>query len=269
MNVWSTYSESLVVMLVLGIVTWVYSLYKSDVSIVDSLWSIMFLAAGVYVLSAAPETSWRNYLLLFMLAVWALRLSVFLTIRNWGKPEDRRYQQIRASNSPNFGFKSLFIVFGLQAVIAWVVFLGLLPVLYNPTSAIPLDVLAVSIWATGVLIETVADFQLHTFSSKASNQGKVLDTGVWRYSRHPNYFGEFLVWWGFFLMAAGSGYWWTIVSPLVMTLLLFKVSGVGLMEKDIENRRPGYRAYANRTNTFFPWYPKSHTNIKLEVVNHD
>ena len=266
---WNVYLDSLVVMLVLGFATWLYSLYKRDVSIVDSLWSIMFLAASIYVVSAAPETTWRTGLLLFMVAVWALRLSIFLTIRNWGEPEDRRYQQIRANNSPNFGFKSLFIIFTLQAVIAWVVFLGLLPALYNPTASIPLDVIAVGIWAAGVLIESAADYQLYAFSRKASNRGKVLDSGVWRYTRHPNYFGEFLVWWGFFLIAAGSGYWWAIIAPLVMTLLLLKVSGVGLMEKGIESRRPGYKDYAERTNTFFPWFPKTHANGKLEAINHD
>ena len=266
---WQVYIETLVLMFGLGVITWLYSLYRDDVSIVDSLWPVMFLAGSFYVLLAAPQVLARNWLVLAMVSVWAMRLSIFLTVRNWGQPEDRRYQQIRSNNSPHFGFKSLYIVFGLQAMIAWLVFFGLLPLLYKTAQFNLLDAIAIVMWFVGMVFESLADFQLHRFNRNPSNHGKVLDTGLWRYTRHPNYFGEFLVWWAFFLMAAGSGYWWCILSPVIMTALLLKVSGVGLMEKGMDGRRPGYQEYAERTNTFFPWHSKHLAAGRLEAVNHD
>jgi len=266
---WQVYAQTLGLMLTLGFLTWLYSLYRNDVSIVDSLWPVMFLAASVHVAFSSPELSAGSWLVLAMVTAWALRLSVFLTVRNWDQPEDRRYQQIRANNSPHFAYKSLYIVFGLQAVIAWLVFIGLLPLLYTTTPISSLVVIAIVLWSVGMAFESVADYQLYSFGRDTSNHGKVLDTGLWRYTRHPNYFGEFLIWWAFFLMAAASGYWWCVVSPLIMTLLLLKVSGIGLMENDIQQRRPGYQEYANRTNTFFPWFPKHRVNGQLEGVIHD
>ena len=266
---WTVYYQTLALLLGMGFVTWLYSLAKNNVNVVDSLWAVFFLAASVFVIASAPETYMLNWLVLGMVAIWTARLTGFLTIRNWGHPEDRRYQQIRSNNSPNFGVKSLYIVFGLQAVIAWVVFLGLLPILYNPITPGVLGLLGIVVWAAGVAIETMADYQLYRFSRNPSNRGSILDTGLWRYSRHPNYFGEFLVWWGFFLVAAESGYWWSIISPLIMTVLLLKVSGVGLMEKGIDSRRPGYKAYAERTSTFIPWFPGNTGNPNMEAVSHD
>ena len=249
------YLESLLVMMSLGLLTWLLSLVIKDVSIVDSLWSLMFFFAGIYVFSSSIDTTGLNWVVMILLGVWAIRLSVFLTVRNWGEPEDRRYQQIRANNSPNFEFKSLFVVFWLQAFIAWVVFSGLLPGLYEAKALHWLDVVAILIWLSGFLFETVADWQLYSFRKKAK-PGEVLSTGLWRYSRHPNYFGESLIWWAFFLMTITQGYWWVIVAPVVMTLLLLKVSGVGLMEQGITSRRPAYQDYIDRTSAFIPWFPK-------------
>lgn len=250
------YLESLLVMMSLGLLTWLASLVIKDVSTVDSLWSLMFLAAGIYVFSANSAPSLLNWLILVLLAVWALRLSIFLTVRNWGEPEDRRYQQIRANNSPNFEIKSLFIVFWLQAIIAWVVFSGLLPGLYEAKALHWLDMVAIVLWLIGFLFETLADWQLYHFR-KTAKPGEVLSTGLWRYTRHPNYFGESLIWWAFFLMTVTQGYWWVIAAPIVMTLLLLKVSGVGLMEQGITSRRPAYQDYIDRTNAFIPWFPKT------------
>ena len=216
----------------------------------QKFWPIFFLAGGIYVVLSAPEQTWRNWLVLFLVAVWALRLSIFLLLRNWGQPEDRRYREIRENNSPFFAAKSLYIVFGLQALIAWLVFIGLLPLLYQPAPFTVIDVIAVMIWIVGMLFELIADYQLYRFTRDPANRGKILDRGLWRYTRHPNYFGEFLIWWAFFVMAAASGYWWSLVSPMIITLLLFKVSGVGLMEKGMTERRPGYQQYVEQTSTF-------------------
>jgi len=262
MNILDSYLASLIVMLVLGSVTWVVSLVKKDVSIVDIIWSLLFFSAGSCLVLQSTALTAKNWLIFTLLTIWALRLAIFLAVRNWGEPEDRRYQQIRANNSPNFAFKSLFIIFTLQAVIASVVFSGLLPGLAVTADVHWLDGIAIMIWLVGFMTESMADLQLYRFK-KQSAPGDVLQSGLWRYSRHPNYFGEFLIWWAFFLMTITQGYWWVIVSPLVMTLLLLKVSGVGLMEQGITGRRPAYQSYIDRTSAFFPWFPgKDKDSIK-------
>jgi steroid 5-alpha reductase family enzyme len=197
----------------------------------------------------------RNILLIALVSIWALRLSVFLTIRNWGKEEDRRYQEIRANNEPHFGIKSLYIIFGLQGLLAWIISIPLLFALSADTDLGVIELIACVIWFVGLLFESIADYQLYRFKSDTENRGKVLDTGLWAYSRHPNYFGEFLIWWAYFLFAMSSGAWWTIFSPLLMTVLLLKVSGVSLMEKGITERRAEYRRYIASTNAFIPGKP--------------
>ena len=250
MNI-SLYVDGLLVMLLIGVITWLLSIAKKDVSIVDSIWSIMFLAAAVVFYMASDTAAWKNQLILVLVAIWAIRLAVHLTIRNWGEPEDRRYQQIRAKYDPNFALKSLGIIFVFQAVLAWIVSLPLLAAMTESTFSW-LDVVGLLLWTTGMVFESVADMQLSRFKSKPGNKGKVLDTGLWRYSRHPNYFGECLVWWGFFAFALSAGGWWTIVSPLLMTWLLLKFSGVVMLEADISERRPAYRHYIEQTNAFIP-----------------
>jgi steroid 5-alpha reductase family enzyme len=235
---------------------WLVSLPKRDVSIVDSLWPLFFLlAAAIYAL-VTPVVSPRDAIVLVLAALWALRLSVYLTRRNWGAPEDHRYRKIRARNEPNFAFKSLYLVFGLQAVLASIVALPLLAALASEAPLGALDYAGVALWAFGFVFETVADAQLARFKRDARNRGRVLEAGLWRYTRHPNYFGECCLWWGLYLIALAAGGWWSIVSPLLMTLLLLKVSGVTLLEADIAERRPSYRDYVARVNSFLPGPPR-------------
>jgi len=262
-EIWLTGFYALGIMLVMGFVTWLYSLYREDVSIVDSLWSLMFLAGALTYIIAAENFTERNVLLLVLVTIWATRLSVFLTIRNWGEEEDRRYREIRANNQPLFNLKSLYIIFGLQAALAWIISVPLLYAFSSETSIGFVEVFAACLWLIGFVFEAIADLQLYRFKSNTENKGKVLDTGLWAYSRHPNYFGEFLIWWAYFLFALSAGAWWTMFSPILMTLLLLKVSGVSLMEKGITERRSSYRQYIETTNTFFPGKPK-HNNVYLE-----
>lgn len=253
---WILWSGGLAVMLGLGFVTWLYSLVNDDVSIVDSLWSLMFLAGALYYASSADTLSPTAILMLVMVSLWSLRLALFLTLRNWGEPEDRRYREIRANNEPHFRFKSLYIVFGLQALLAWIISVPLLPVAVTSADIGVIQILALCLWLSGFLIESIADLQLYRFKSNPDNTGKVLDSGLWRYSRHPNYFGETLVWWGYYLLAVSVGAWWSVFAPLLMTFLLLKVSGVSLMEKDISGRRAAYRDYIESTNAFIPGKPR-------------
>lgn len=264
MNViWAGALYGLGIMLVIGLLGWLYSLRRQNVNIVDSLWSLMFLAGALCYAFVAGSFSSASLLLLVLVAAWALRLSIFLAVRNYGKEEDRRYQEIRANNEPNFSLKSLYIVFGLQGGLAWVISMPLLMALSAGSEIGYLELAAAGIWLLGFVIESTADQQLHRFKSNPANKGKVLDTGLWAYSRHPNYFGEFLIWWGFFLFALSAGAWWTVFSPVLMTVLLLKVSGVSLMEKDISERRAAYREYIESTNAFFPGKPRR-SHVYLE-----
>ncbi len=242
---------------VLALLAWLISSAKRDVSIIDSFWSVFIAAAGTtYVFTAATITP-RGQLLLGIVLLWAVRLCVYLTWRNHGQPEDRRYQQIRARNQPNFAFKSLYLVFGLQALLAFIVSL---PLLASATSTTPLtwlDALGALLALAGLGIEAVADQQMATFKSGAKQEGAVMDRGLWRYSRHPNYFGECCFWWGAFVIALAGGGVWTVCSPLLMTVLLLKISGVPLLEADLATRRPAYRDYVQRTSGFVLRPPKS------------
>ena len=235
---------------------WVLSVVRRDASIVDSLWSLLFLIALIVYLAAIEAPGPRSWLVTALIAVWALRLSLYITVRNHGEPEDRRYQAIRANNQPHFWLKSLFIVFLLQGLLAWVICLPALAAVGGQTSPGPLDYAGVVLWLVGMFFEVVGDYQLARFRREKQEPGAVLDRGLWRYTRHPNYFGEALLWWGIYLIAVSAGAWWTIFAPLLMTFLLLRVSGVALLEKDISDRRPAYREYIRRTNAFFPGPPR-------------
>jgi steroid 5-alpha reductase family enzyme len=243
---------ALAAVLLVALATWMVSVARRDVSIVDSLWGPMIALAPWAYLVATNQAGPRAALVLTLSSAWALRLAGHITWRNRGHGEDRRYQAIRARNQPNFAFKSLYLVFGLQGLLAWVVTLPLLAAIASPRPLGLLDAAGIAIVLFGIAFESVADWQLARFKADPGNRGRVLDTGLWRHTRHPNYFGEFCVWWGFYAIALAAGGWWAIVAPLLMSVLLLKVSGVTLLEKDIGERRPAYRDYVRRTNAFFP-----------------
>jgi steroid 5-alpha reductase family enzyme len=252
----NAYLIGLAAILAAGVLTWLISLLRKDVSIVDSLWAPMFfIAALAYALSVEAPGE-RTTLVLALVGLWALRLSGYITWRNHGEPEDRRYQQIRANNEPGFAFKSLYIVFGLQGVLAWVISLPLLAAIAGQGPLGWLDYAGVALWLIGMSFEAGGDFQLARFKADPANKGKVMDRGLWRYTRHPNYFGNACIWWGLFLIALAAGGWWAVLAPALMTFLLLKVSGVSMLEKDIHERRPEYRAYIERTNAFIPGPPR-------------
>jgi steroid 5-alpha reductase family enzyme len=261
----SIWLSGLAVLAAMGFATWLLSLPLRNVSIVDSLWSLMFLAAAIVYVRLAPE--WdvaegphelaggppqRRWLILVLVGLWALRLAAYITARNLGHGEDRRYVAIRRRNEPNFALKSLWLVFGFQVLLAWIVSLPLLGAALGSRPLGWLDYAGVALWAIGFAFEAGGDWQLARFKSDPANQGQVMDRGFWRWTRHPNYFGDFCVWWGFFLIGLSAGAWWGIVGPLIMSVLLMRVSGVTLLEKDIGKRRPGYAEYVRRTNAFFP-----------------
>ncbi len=250
------YSSLLAPVAGLMLVAWLVSLAKNDVSIVDTLWSILFLVIAAGYAWLADASGPRVVLVLALVSAWALRLSVFIAVRNHGQPEDHRYQRIRRNNEPGFRFKSVYIVFGLQGLLAWLIAMPLAAALSGSAPLGWLDLAGVVLWLTGMFFECVGDAQLARFKRDPASSGQVMDRGLWRYTRHPNYFGEFMLWWGYYLLAVAAGGWWTLLSPLLMSVLLLKVSGVALLEKDIGGRRPAYADYARRTNAFIPWRPR-------------
>ncbi len=253
---WMILFYGLLAMLAFGVIGWLVSLVRSNVTHVDSMWSLFFMVSAYTTAILSTDFNYRKATILILLSLWALRLCIYLTWRNWGPHEDSRYAVIRKNNEPNFWLKSIYIVFGLQALLAWIISSSLYAALDSPVTFNLLDYLAITLFMFGFIWEILADWQLTKFKSNPNNKGQVLNKGLWHYSRHPNYFGECCIWWAFYLFALSTGAWWAIISPILMTLLLLKVSGVSLLEQTIVDRRPAYAQYIKSTNAFFPGVPK-------------
>jgi steroid 5-alpha reductase family enzyme len=240
------------------VLVWLLSLALRDASIIDPFWGLGFVVVSVVAYFWNDPATSRTTLLVTLTSVWGIRLSAYLLWRNAGHGEDRRYQAMRAKHGPRFWWISLFTVFLLQALILWFVSwpiqVACAAGVRSPLGV--LDLFAGLLWLIGFSFETVGDWQLARFKATPANTGRVMDRGLWRFTRHPNYFGDCCVWWGLYLLAAGGGAWWTVLSPLAMTLLLLKISGVSLLEKTIADRRPDYIDYQARTNAFFPGPPR-------------
>jgi steroid 5-alpha reductase family enzyme len=247
--------------IVLGLMTalWLLSLRLRDSSIVDSFWGTGFVVANWFYFAQTPNGSEpRRWLLAALVTIWGLRLSLYILRRNWGKGEDPRYARWREESGPAWWWRSFFKVFLLQGILLWVISIPLLAAQFSasPARLTAVDGLATLLWLIGFFFEAVGDAQLARFKADPANRGKVLDRGVWRYSRHPNYFGESAMWWGYYLLAAAAGGWWTIFSPALMTFLLLRVSGVALLERSLKQAKPHYREYIENTSEFVPWFPK-------------
>ncbi len=252
---------------------WLLSLKLRDASIVDVFWGLGFVAVywvGFILAHSGTNASQpvpaRHLLVGFLVTIWGLRLAVHILLRNRGRGEDFRYARWRSEAGQAWWWRSYFKVFLLQGFILWLVSWPLLAVLAGPGSPSLrlLDLLAILVWGTGFFFEAVGDYQLRRFKKDPTNKGLLLTSGLWRYTRHPNYFGDALVWWGFYLFAAASGAWWTIFSPLIMTFLLRCISGVAMLERTLSEIKPGYAAYMANTNAFFPGRPKDIKELEIE-----
>ena len=239
---------------------WVLSVKLRDASIADVCWGSGFvLLAWLYCL-LSPTLTRRSWLVAVLITLWGARLSLHIVRRNHGNGEDPRYRAMRASHGQAFWWRSLFTVFWLQGAILWFVALPLLIAVRaaRPTELTAVDVLGVVLFAVGFGFEVAGDYQLARFKAEPSNRGHVLDRGLWRYTRHPNYFGDATLWWGLYAIAAAApGGWLTVLSPALMTFLLMRVSGVTLLEDGLKASKPGYQAYIARTPAFFPWFPRA------------
>jgi len=238
---------------------WLFSLRRRDVSGVDVQWGLAFvLLAGLGAAFGGGAPA-RRTLVLVVVALWGVRLAWHIHRRARGRAEDYRYAAMRARHGARFPWVSLFTVFLLQGALA--LWIGL-PLLWaasapRPASLGPLDALGTALFVVGFVFEAVGDAQLARFRADPDNRGKVMDRGLWRYTRHPNYFGDATLWWGFFAIAcAAPGGWRTLASPLLMTFLLVRVSGVALLEAGLAASKPGWAAYVARTSAFVPWFPR-------------
>lgn len=253
------YIGSALLLLLFFTILFVVAQILKNNAIVDSFWGPSFLLVAVYTLLASTEPGIRSYVLTAMVLIWALRLFFYITVRNWNKPEDYRYIDMRKRWGTSFPMLKAYLnVFVLQGVLSYIV--GL-PIISTNTSSVQsltmINYIGIILWIIGFLFETIGDQQLKTFKSKNENKGKLMTEGLWAYTRHPNYFGESAMWWGIFLVSlAGLSNLLFIVSPIIMTLLLLYVSGVPLLEKKYKDRED-FKAYTRRTNKFFPWFPKN------------
>jgi steroid 5-alpha reductase family enzyme len=238
--------------------TWLVSLPLRDASIVDVAWGLGFVLVAWAVRVAADGNAARQWLLVGMVTIWGIRLSAYLAWRNLGHGEDHRYQAMRRRWGPRFWWVSLVTVFALQGSLMWVVSL---PVQLGQVPQSPrlgvLAALGAIVWAVGLAFEAIGDVQLARFKADPANRQKVMDQGLWRYTRHPNYFGDACVWWGIAIVAAESGLGAIgLVGAFVMTVLLRRVSGVTLLERSLRHRREGYEDYIARTSPFVPRRPR-------------
>ncbi len=238
---------------------WLLSVAVRDASIVDGVWGLGFVVVAAVALAWGPGVFERRLLVFALVAVWGIRLSAHITRRNRGGGEDRRYRRFRARWGPRFWWVSLFTVFLLQGAIMFVVSLPIQAVGVGETPStlgVP-DAIGAAVWLLGFAFETVGDAQLTRFLTDPANRGKVMDRGLWRFTRHPNYFGDAVLWWGLGVVALPTPFGpWALLGPALMTFLLVRVSGVAMLERTIAERRPGYAAYARRTSAFVPLPPR-------------
>jgi steroid 5-alpha reductase family enzyme len=248
------------VILLLVTLLWLLSLRLKDSSIVDIFWGTGFVVtAWILFLVTQTEYMSRKWLLCTLVSLWGIRLSLYILLRNRGRGEDFRYAAWRKAAGKSWWWKSYFKVFLLQGLLMWLIAAPLWAAQFSPVPRLWTftDMLALAVWMVGFYFEAAGDWQLSKFKSDPANRGKVLNSGVWRYTRHPNYFGDAVQWWGFFLLAVAtpSGIW-TLYSPVVMTLLLLRVSGVPMLEENLKISKPGYAQYIRSTSAFFPWFPR-------------
>jgi steroid 5-alpha reductase family enzyme len=248
----------LAVVVVLG-VTFLVALRLGRHAVIDVAWGLGFVAvAATSVIASAGEGDpVRRGLVLVMTAAWGLRLATHIALRSRGQGEDPRYEELLSRAPGNPQLYALRTVYLTQGAVMWFVSLPVQVAAFETPGTGWLTWVGVLVWVVGMLFETVGDWQLTRFRNDPESRGRVLDTGLWRYTRHPNYFGDACAWWGISLVSFAA---WpgiiTVLSPLAMTWLLAKGTGKPLLEKDMSSRRPGYADYVRRTSGFVPLPPR-------------
>ncbi len=251
--------QASLIILVIVTLLWGLSVILKNVSIVDLFWGLGFVVVNSFYFFMSGEMTARKILLFTLVSLWGFRLFIYLSFRNIGNGEDFRYQEFRRNYGPErYWWFSFFQTFLLQGVLIMLVSLPLLGANLGTQSESlnGFDYVGILVWIIGFVFEAGGDYQLSQFKKNPSNKGKVLNTGFWKYTRHPNYFGDSAVWWAFALFSIAAGSYWQIIGSILMTLLIIKVSGVALLEKTLNNDKPQYNEYIQKTSSFFPWFPK-------------
>lgn len=255
------YFQSLGLILVGMSLLWIVSVFLKNVSIVDLFWGLGFVLVNAFFFFSTATYYPRQILLFVLVTIWGVRLTVYLIIRNTGKGEDFRYREFRRKyTDKRYWWISFFQTFMLQGILMWIISSALAggnrSVDEGLRSLNVVDLLGLVVWIVGFFFEVVGDYQLMVFKKDPLNKGKVLQTGLWRYTRHPNYFGDAALWWGYGLICVASGSYLYALGAVVMTLLIIKVSGVALLEKSLKDKKPQYLEYIGKTSAFLPWFPK-------------
>jgi steroid 5-alpha reductase family enzyme len=252
------YLTALVMIISMMTILWIISIFIKNVSIVDLFWGLGFVICSTFYFFITDEVTVRRVVVLVLVAAWGLRLSIFLANRNLGRGEDPRYRKFRNDyGAHRYWWISFFQTFLLQGILMWLISAPLLGAQYfSKTPFGLLDYIGILLWVIGFIFEAVGDSQLARFRADISNKGKVLDSGLWHYTRHPNYFGEAAIWTGYALFTISAGCYLPVLSSVLMIALIIKVSGVVLLEKSLNESKPHYREYMEKTSAFIPWFPK-------------
>jgi len=244
--------------LAMMLVLWGFSIALGDVSFIDSFWAFGFVLVACVTQRLFPFGGMHQYVLNILVIVWGMRLGLYLLWRWRREGADGRYVAMRNKAKGNPHVMTLKNVFLLQAVLLWLVSTSIQLGAYGAVGPLgPLALTGTVLCVLGIVFETLGDWQLMRFKSNAANKGQVLDTGLWRYTRHPNYFGDLCFWWGAYLIACEAPYgWMSLPGPLMMSFLLIRWSGAALLERRVQRSRPAYADYMRKTSAFLPWFPK-------------
>ena len=259
MSYFQIWLQALAVILMLMTMLWVVSIFIKNVSIVDLFWGAGFVVTALFYFISSHGNMQRKIVLLTLVTVWGIRLSGYLAWRNIGKGEDFRYREFRKKyGEKRYWWISFFQTFLLQGILMWLISAPLLGAMFFREQSFPgiIDIAAIFLWITGFIFEAGGDLQLARFRSDMASKGKVLDTGFWKYTRHPNYFGDSAVWWSYGLFCLSAGSFLPLLGSVLMTALIIKVSGVALLERSLAEQKPQYRDYIESTSAFIPWFPK-------------
>ena len=249
--------DSAIGILAFILVVYAIAQFIKDNSIVDIAWGIGFIIAASISFLESNKFFSQNLLVNSLVVIWGLRLAIYIFIRHHGKPEDYRYKEMRDSWGKNVLLMGLLKVFLPQVIVMYIIAFPVLAVNSFPHDGLQItDIAGAIIWLTGFYFEAVSDMQMFRYKKDPANKGKVMKYGLWKFTRHPNYFGEAAMWWGIFIIAIPSGYWYlSLLSPVVITLLIIKVTGVELLEKKYKDN-PEYQEYIRKTSSFIPLPPK-------------
>lgn len=254
------YLQAFLVIMIMMSFLWIISVIIKNASIVDIFWGFGFVVTTIFYFLKTGDVSTRKLIIVTIVIIWGLRLSIYIAWRNRKKGEDFRYRNFRKNYGENrYWWISFFQVFLLQGILMWLISAPLLGAqYYNHDSSLNiLDYTGIALWIIGFFFEAGGDYQLAVFKSDPLNKGKILNKGFWRYTRHPNYFGDSAVWWGYGLICLSAGSYIPVLGSILMTVLIIKVSGVALLEESLREKKPQYKEYIEKTSTFLPWLPKN------------